>query len=514
MRLMNCPPAGLALWLTGTVWLTGLFSPALLQAEDWSFELQFTREVHPEPYTGRVYLIFSVRQTEPRFGPGWFDPEQFASLEVQNWKPGETLAINSRTPGLKGFPGPFQDLNLARYRAQAVVRFNPWEREVGTGPGNGFSPVKSLPATPGPEPIRLLVHQLVPERQFPQSQWARELKVRSELLSQFYQREVFLRAGVLLPRSYHAEPNRRYPVIFNIPGFGGEHYGMPKSPPTETNQDGVEFIRVTLDPSCPLGHHVFANSANNGPCGDALVKELIPALDQGFRTIPQPTARFLTGHSSGGWSSLWVMVNYPDSFAATWSTAPDPVDFRDFQRINLYRPQENMFTTPEGERRPLARSGDQVVLWYNNFSRMEDVLGYGGQLHSFEAVFSPRGEDGQPRLLWNRETGAIDPQVAEAWKKYDIRLLLEENWPTLGTKLQGKLHVIMGDQDTFYLEGAAVLLKQSLAKLSDDPRVELVRGRDHMNLMDGRLMQRIRTEMVQTFLKHHPDAGRPAPNNP
>jgi hypothetical protein len=198
-------------------------------------------------------------------------------------------------------------------------------------------------------------------------------------------------------------------------------------------------------------------------------------------------------------------VTHPDDFAGTWSTAPDPVDFRDFQRINLYRPGENMYVDTAGKRRPLARRGDRVLLWYKGFADMEWTLGYGGQLHSFEAVFSPRGKDGKPLLLWNRKTGRIDTNVAKTWEEYDIRLVLERNWKTLGPQLAGKLHVHVGDQDTFYLDGATVLLKQSLEKLGSDAVVEIHVGKDHGSLMTPQLRARIRREMVATFLKHHPD---------
>src|SRR5262249_15129 len=154
-----------------------------------------------------------------------------------------------------------------------------------------------------------------------------------------------------------------------------------------------------------------------------------------------------TGHSSGGWSSLWLQVAYPDFFGGVWSTAPDPVDFRDFQRINIYEQAVNFFRDADGKERPLARQGDRVVLRFKAFSEMEEVMGHGGQLASFEAVFSPRGTDGRPRKLWDRRTGAVDPDVAKAWEKYDIRLVLERNWETLGPKLKGKLHVYTGDLD-------------------------------------------------------------------
>jgi S-formylglutathione hydrolase FrmB len=293
-------------------------------------------------------------------------------------------------------------------------------------------------------------------------------------------------------------------VIYEIPGFSGTHIiGRMERPIAEDNKQGVEFLRVYLDPSCPLGHHVFADSANNGPVGEALIKELIPALDKEYRSIAEPTARFLTGHSSGGWSSLWLQVTYPEFFGGTWSTAPDPVDFRDFQRINLYNPGENMYFDADGKPRPLARGGGVVRVRYRDFDHMETVLGYGGQLHSFEAAFSPRGQDGKPLLAWNRETGDVETKVTKTWEKYDIRLILEQNWKTLGPKLQGKLHVFMGDEDTFYLEGATVLLKESLEKLEGDAVVEIHQGKTHGSLMTQELRSRMRAEMVDAFLKHH-----------
>lgn len=476
------------------------------EATPWTVEVEFSPQVHAKPFSGRVYLFFSKRNPQPRLGPNWFRPEPFVSRDVENWKPGERLTFSSDQPkAMLAFPRDFAKHDLADYHVQAVARFNPYERNVGTGPGNGYSGVKEIPSDKTAKPIQLVIDQTVAEPNFPETKWCKELKVRSKLLSEFHHRDVFLKASVLLPASYFEETNRRYPVIFQIPGFGGTHsVGKRTEPVKETNKDGVEYMRVMLDPSCPLGHHVFADSANNGPVGKALVNELIPALDKNYRTLPESTARFLTGHSSGGWSSLWLQVTYPDTFGGTWSTAPDPVDFRDFQRINLYNKGENMYRDAEGKRRPLGRHNGRVLLWYREFDHMETVLGPGGQLHSFEAVFSPRGKNGKPRKVWNRETGEIDTDVARNWEKYDIRLILERNWKTLGPKLQGKLHVIMGDVDTFYLEGATILLKKSLAELPGDAVVEIHEGKDHMNLLDSQLRSRIRAEMTDAFLKHHP----------
>src|SRR5262249_7109874 len=152
-----------------------------------------------------------------------------------------------------------------------------------------------------------------------------------------------------------------------------------------TDVAGIEFLHVVLDPSCRLGHHVFADSENNGPCGQALIEELIPHIEKEYRGLGLPVGRFVTGHSSGGWSSLWLQVTYPDFFGGVWSTAPDPVDFRDFQRIDLTRPGANLFTDAKGQSRPIARKDRKAVLSFKEFSDMEVVMGHGGQLASFEA---------------------------------------------------------------------------------------------------------------------------------
>lgn len=478
-------------------------------ADRWEFPVRFTKDAHEEAFAGRVYLIFTRHDREPRLGPSWFNPEQFLSMEVKDWQPGKPLVFasgNSASTGTIGkllsHPEPFAKLDLAGCRVQAVARFNPWERKIGTAPGNGFSNVGVVRAE-GTQP-ELVIDSIVPEKEFVESRWTKLMKVRSELLSDFYGHDVFQYASVKLPPSYESSPDRRYPTIFEIPGFGGDHhYHAAPGPHPESRDDGVEFLRVMLDPSCPLGHHVFADSANNGPRGQSLIEEFLPAFDRQFRSIAEPAARFVTGHSSGGWSSLWVQVTYPEHFGGVWSTAPDPVDFRDFQRIDLYQPGENMYWDASSKPRPLARVNGRIVLWYKNFADMEWTLGPGGQLHSFEAVFSPRGADGKPQLIWDRESGEVFTEVTQTWEKYDIRLILERNWKELEPKLRGKLHVIMGDQDTFYLEGATVLLKKSLEKLGSDAKVEIVPGRDHMNLLDPATQDRIRSEMVQAFRRHY-----------
>jgi S-formylglutathione hydrolase FrmB len=318
---------------------------------------------------------------------------------------------------------------------------------------------------------------------------------------------VIERAAVVLPASYFEQPERRYPAIYMVPGFGGSYRdglqfarGPPQADPGEE-----EFIRVMLDGQCEWGHHVYADSATNGPRGRALVEEMIPAIDRQFRTVAKPGGRFVAGHSSGGWSSLWLQVSYPDTFGGVWSTSPDPVDFRDFQRIDLYAdPPQNMFRDPRGGRRPIARRGETPALWFDSFSKMDDVLGRGGQLRSFEAVFSPLGTDGLPRQLWDRATGRIDPEVAKAWQPYDIRLKLERNWKQLEPQLRGKLHIRTGSLDTFYLDGAVARLAESLKQLGSDAQITIVPGADHGTVLSPDYFRQSRREMTESFRRMAP----------
>jgi enterochelin esterase-like enzyme len=469
------------------------------EAQPLSFEVTLEKGVADQPCSGRLFVMLSGGAgREPRLGPSWFKPDPFFAVDVKDWKPGTTRTLG---PDALAYPVPVVKVKKGTWSVQAVLDLDRGGRHFGNSPGNLFSKARSmeLDGASGGK-VSLSLDQVVKEREFKETDRVKLVDVESKLLSAFHKRPIRLRAGVVLPKSFRSSPEKKYPVIYEVPGFSGTHFmAFARATGNATDVNGVEFLHVTLDPECRAGHHVFADSVNNGPCGEALVKELIPHLEKTYRALAQPGARFVTGHSSGGWSSLWLQVTYPDFFGGVWSTSPDPVDFRDFQRINLYRAGENMFADATGKDRPIARQGDKAVLFYKGFSDMEEVMGRGGQLSSFEAVFSPRGTDGQPRKLWDRKTGAVDGEVARAWEKYDIRLVLERNWPALKPKLAGKVHVYMGGADTFYLEGATALLKESLAKLGSDAKVEIFPGKDHGSVMDRALKQRIAREMAEQF---------------
>jgi S-formylglutathione hydrolase FrmB len=466
------------------------------QARPLEFHLTFDPAVCRAPFTGRVYVMLS-RQAPGDLpaGPNWFRPEPLFAQDVWAWQPGASLVLG---PEALGYPVKMPELPRGAYVVQAVMDFDRGERSFSAAEGNAYSRPVRL-ALDGREtgPVPLRIDRVYRAHSFVETERVRLVDVESRLLTAFHGRPTRMRAGVVLPASFWREPGRRYPVVYEVPGFGGTHFGaFAAARANATDVAGVEMLWVVLDPGCRLGHHACADSANNGPRARALVEELIPYIEWRFRGSGVPEGRFVTGHSSGGWSSLWLQVRYPDHFNGVWSTAPDPVDFRDFQGIDLTRPGANVFRDGAGRPRPLARRGGRPVLFFQGFSDMEEVMGHGGQLGSFEAVFSPRGADGRPRRLWDRATGAVDPEVARAWEAYDIRLVLERHWQALGPRLEGKLHVYVGGEDTFYLNGAVALLRESLGRLGSDAAVEVFPGRDHGNLLDGQLRRRIAREMA------------------
>src|SRR5262245_56155468 len=150
--------------------------------------------------------------------------------------------------------------------------------------------------------------------------------------------------------------------------------------------------------------------------------------------------------------------------------------------------------------------GGKFVVSIEEFARQEDVMGgYGGQFASFEWVWSPRGEDGRPMKLFNRESGELNQEVLKYWRNYDIRLILEKNWPRLAPKLKGKINVICGDADMFCVDEAWRTCGGCFKAKGRDAVCNLVPGRDHGNLYGGYqtypdgLAARIYKEMAAKF---------------
>jgi len=420
-----------------------------------------------------------------------------AAREMAGWKSGEKARVDLQSGA---YPAAFSTLPAGRYRFQAVLDRNHNYNYRGRGEGDLVSPIVTADL-PGPCPDITLgteVQAKTPEQLLAQLPPDLRERLRTGLaavqrvdfvspaLTAFWGRPVSVRGYVALPPGYGRD-GATYPTVFKTGGFGSTmtsaggdaafaHAGMAEGrlPP---------MIWVVLDESSATGTHEFADSANNGPWGTALTSEFLPWLEGRYRMDARPGSRFLTGHSSGGWAGLWLQTRYPAVFGGVWATSPDPGDFHDFAGVDIYAPGANLYRR-EGTPVPAVREQGKVVATNEQAARLEAVLGsYGGQFASFEWVFSPRGEDGRPMPLFDRTTGAVDPTVAAYWRaNYDMSDRLARDWTTLRNDLDGKIHVVVGTADTFYLDGPARRLQAALDRAGARSSFTYLPGRGHFDL--------------------------------
>lgn len=473
------------------------------------FRVTFDPALQTGPYTGRVYVLVNGRLgREPRRAQDWTKPPAIYAVDLVNADPTQPVLVDGSEVA---FPVPLAQLPSREYAIQAIARRSLDHPVPGEGVGDLFSEalVRTLNGAEPAGVIELTLDKAVEERPAKEHERIRYVELESRLLSDFHKRPIKLRAGVLLPAGWTPEGTETYPTLYMFTGFGGDHRHVAFQRGLTAMRGAAQYADRTLivvpDATCYYGHSVFVDSATNGPWGRALMEELIPHIEAKFRGAGRGDRRFTSGISSGGWAALWLQVRYPDDFNGTWAHCPDPVDFRDFQRINLYADGANMYVDEEGDRRPLMRAGEKVLVWYEDFIRMEEALGPGGQLRSFEACFSPRGSDGKPAPMWDRKTGRVDTTVARAWEPFDIRLVLERNWKTLGPKLKGKLNIYAGAEDAFYLDTSVARLKETLQALGSDADVRILPGQGH-----GYVFDRI-TPMFQAIIERSGSEPTPAP---
>lgn len=472
------------------------------------FEVTLDDRLADAPLEGRLLIVLGK--------PG--DPEPWRSIgqtglgaapvlgEDVRLRPGD--AVMTRADVLV-FPILSLDrLPRGKYQAQAVLDVSR-DLKLIDASGNLFSESVAVsldPARGGV--IRLALSNRFAEPALPdETEHVRWVKLRSQKLSRFHGRPVFLRAGVILPRDYDPDGHRRYPLRVHIGGYGTRFTEaaswMAEDAPFRKAWLADKTPRMALlflDGAGPNGDPYQVNSDNNGPYGDALVEELIPWVEERFGCLGKGTARVLDGASTGGWVSLALQVFYPDFFNGAWAFAPDPVDFRAFELIDLYE-DDNAYVNAHGFERPAKRSREgDVVYTVRHEVLLERVLGRGGRWElsgrdwcAWNAVFGPRGVDGRPRPLWDGATGKLDREVLGHWKRYDLRLRLARDWKALGPRLDGKLHVRAGDADEYFLNNAVHLLDDFLrdAKPRHGGTITFGPGEGHdwRGLTDAELLQ-------------------------
>jgi enterochelin esterase-like enzyme len=417
--------------------------------------------------TGRIFLFVSEsRMNQPRRNTRPDKGNMIFAATLQNWHLQDTFTFNAEIPLSKSVGVSLNQIPVGSYTIQVL-----WDQDLHNAgiddPGNLYSESVRVELTHDQE-LELPLKYQTESPALAKHPLLKEVDLRSPLLSDWWRKEMRLKAAVLLPSGFYDEPDRKYPVRYQIGGYGSRYtranrYVLWDKSFMEwwQSDESPQVIQVFLDGKGPLGDCYQMDSENSGPYGTALTEELIPSIESQFRGLGTPESRFLDGCSTGGWVSLALQLFYPDFFGGCFSYSPDPVDFEYFQLINIYGDQ-SAFVNRYGYPRPVMRdTHDEPVVSQKDFIRFENVLGRdgtyltsGGQFGAFTALFSPKGKDGLPRPLFDPVSGRIDQETAQHWRRYDLKHYTETHWDTLGPKIQGKIHIWMGDRDEYYLNRA------------------------------------------------------------
>ncbi len=461
------------------------------------FRVTFPAAAHAGPITGRVYVIVSRKEKASLLEDvgSWQEQTAFFATDINALQPGKPATIDENAIG---YPlASLKQLPAGEYYVQALVNvytefhrsdghaiwahMDQWEgQQFNKSPGNLYSKVEKVQLDPAhPQTTELETLNVIPPVAVPaDTEWVKHVKLQSKLLSQFWGRPIFIGATVLLPKSYNDRLQTKYPVIYEQGHFSLRPPLFMQMDPPNPGDKRAEFryeafqawrgdhfprmLAVTFQhPTVYFDDSYAVNSANNGPYGDAIMQELIPYLEEHFRMIREPWARVLMGGSTGGWESLALQLYHPEFFGGTFTGFPDPIDFRHYQLINIYK-DPNAFDAPgfdwQQHARPLMRTTEgQVMETEQEMSQLEETLGSHGrsgqQLEAWEAVYGPVGDDGYPLPLWNKHTGEINPTVANYMRDhgYDLRDYAEKNWARIGPQLTNKIFIWVGDMDNFYL---------------------------------------------------------------
>lgn len=463
------------------------------------FEVSVSPAAHAAPITGRVYLAITreIGRQSPIDQTGETGVPLFG-VNVEALAAGQPAIIDANAFGhpiqsLRDLPRgeywvePFVNIYTRFVRADdhtVWLHMDQWEgQNWKRSPGNIYGePVKVSWDPASRSPIRLVADRVIPPIEVPpDNEYVRRIKIQSTILSRWWGHPIFLGATVLLPKGYDKHPDTRYPIVYDeghfslrAPGGFGDTSGRGASFTRYWLSDSVpRMLLVTLQHPSPYYDDSYGvNSANDGPYGDAIMRELIPAVEKHFRALGTAWARLLTGGSTGGWIALAHQVFYPDFYGGTWSLCPDAVDFRYHQIVNIYA-DANAYWLDKGWMRvdrPTRRRPDgNIEAMMKDENWFELVQGdhsrSGGQWDIWEATYGPVGDDGYPKRIWDRRTGVIDKTVAAYWKEhYDLRNILETNWSTLGPKVADKINVYVGDADSYYLNMGVHMLDAFLTR--------------------------------------------------
>ena len=482
--------------------------------------VSFAEDLNLQSLDGRLLLMFAKNNdTEPRFqiNPG-IKSQLIFGMNIETMTSGQQVIFDE---SVFGFPlSSLADLKPGDYYVQALLHVyetfdlssgqtvklpmdNGEGQQWNKSPGNIFSkPVKVTVEENGIKDLSIVMDQIIPEIKAPEdTEWIKHIQIKSEKLSEFWGRDMYLGAHILLPKGFEQHPEAKYPVMIFHGHFPSDFGGFRTTPPDKDmkadyserfkvdgyniiqQQEAYDFYKRWNEPDFPrfliieIQHPTpyyddsyAVNSASQGPYGDAITYELLPYIEKTFRGMGEGWSRFLYGGSTGGWEALAVQVKYPDQYNGCFAACPDPIDFRSYCLTNIYEDPNAYSKKGDFQNIEVPAHRDylgQVFSTMRQNNHLELVLGdksrSGQQWDIWEATYSPIGNDGYPQRLWDKYSGDINPVVADYWKEnYDLRYIMERDWDKLGPKLKGKIHIYCGDMDNYYLNNAVYLMEDFL----------------------------------------------------
>jgi hypothetical protein len=440
--------------------------------------ISLSPEIKPA-YTKGGRLIFHLtnqNEKEPRSRS-----EVAIGVTPENWEAANSFVIDTKKKNvlINGLDKLSAHMG-EKYYYQVVYKQNLTDGNENVA-GNLYSEVDSFLLSKEAK-LSLTLKFLIPPTIIVNHRFVKSVEIKSKYLSDFFGSPRFLKAAVLLPSGYFGNPVRNYPICYRAPGLNGRWnaingmMGRKEFTDWWFSKDAPQVIYVFLDSQGPYGDTYQVDSDNNGPCGKALTEELIPEIEKLVHYKTETNMRYLTGYSTGGWVAMGLQFFYPDFFNGTWSYSPDPVDFEHYGFIDIYH-DSTIFYNKYGYLQPGRRTiyGEPTfsmkdwISGENVNSRTNDYRVSGGQFGAYNAVFGPKGADGLPSLMFDPITGKIDHAIAKQWEQYDLKKVLEKNWPTLGPKLQGKIWIWTGDMDGLYSNVATRFLQKFLEK-TENPK--------------------------------------------
>lgn len=490
-----------------------------------SVHISFSTDASGVPKDGRLLLMLSNNdEKEPRFQINdGLNGQLVFGMNVDAMAPNTAVTFDDT---VFGYPfASLAEVPPGEYNVQALLHVyetfslatgqtvklpmdNGEGQQWNRSPGNLYSkPFKIRVAANGISNVEVVMDEVIPPIEEPaDTDWIKHIKIKSEKLSEFWGRDMYLGAHILLPKGFDEHPEAKYPLMVFQGHFPSDFGGFRTTPPDPNmepeyserfglegyniiqHQEAYDFYQRWNEPDFPrmliieIQHPTpyyddsyAVNSASQGPYGDAITYELIPHIEKEFRGLGEGWARFLYGGSTGGWESLAVQVKYPEEYNGCFAACPDPIDFRAYCLTNIYEDENAYYYKGANKQLEVPSHRDylgNIQSTVRESNHLELVLGdksrSGQQWDIWEATYSPQGEDGYPVRIWDKMTGEIDHSVAEYWKEnYDLRHILERDWDKLGENLKGKIHIYCGDMDNYYLNNAVYLMEDFLESTTD-----------------------------------------------